>query len=438
MNSLKVRLNRGLTAILILLFASHWLAADFVIRTVAENQMFTRLEHDGDSLLATLSLADDGQMRFTTDHVGLVYEQLYSGHYFTLQSGTQVLRSRSMGNETLSAPPPSLGGIHRYHALGPQDQPLLVLTRVLNLQNQSLSLTVAEDLTAIGLEIAHIRLAYLALSVAFLLTAIALQAADVRRALRPLADIRDDLQRVGRGQKTRIDANAPQEAQPLVDEINRLLLLVERRLLQSRHAVGNLAHALKTPLSILFRAVTDPALNDHPDLSRRLSEQTSIIHQRIELELKRARLSGTAKPGAGFNPKLELTGLVRILSTMYESKRLSIDLIAPDAFTPYDREDMLELIGNLADNACKWASGRVAIEVEYRQEQISLSVADDGPGCPAEDLEHLTQRGLRLDETQPGHGLGLAIVRDIVAFYDGTITIDRSPTLGGLRVCLRL
>jgi signal transduction histidine kinase len=269
------------------------------------------------------------------------------------------------------------------------------------------------------------------------MVAIFLQSMSVRRSLRPLAGIRADLQAVGRGEKSHIDAPAPREIQPLVDEVNRLLAVVERRMHQSRNAIGNLAHALKTPLSILFRAVADPAIADHPGLARQLGEQTQTIHQRIELELKRARLSGSAQPGAGFNPQAELATLARLLDAMYQDKHVQITLSAPDRLLPYNREDMLELIGNLADNACKWARTTVNISLECPDEGFTLTVADDGLGCPEADLPHLTQRGLRLDETQPGHGLGLAMVHDIVEFYGGSLQFGRCPELGGFRVSLR-
>jgi len=432
--SLSARLNRGLTAILLVLFLFHWMAADYVIKTVAENQMLTRLEHDGDSLLAFLDVAADGSLHFNADHLGLVYEQPYSGHYFIIQADAQVFQSHSMGAETLSTQPVAIGKQQRYHSNGPQSQPVLALTRSISRQGQTFNLTVAEDLTALYDEIELLRLGYMGLTVLVLLTAILLQTIGVRRAIRPLLAIRADVQCVARGQSSRIAAHAPSEIQPLVDEINRLLALVDRRLHQSRHAIGNLAHALKTPLSILFHIASDPFIAEKPALRRQLEAQTAAIHQRIESELKRARLSGAIQPGTGFNPKMELMALVRLLSIQYTEKNLRIDLAAPEEFTPYDREDMLELTGNLADNACKWARERVVIKVECLQDRFILTVADDGPGCSEPELADLTRRGYRLDETQPGHGLGLSIVRDIVGFYNGSLVFDRSPVLGGLRV----
>lgn len=439
MNSLRGRLIRGLATILLILFASHWLAADSVIRYVAENQMLTRLEHDGDSLLYSLTMDDDGRVLFDADRVGLIYSQPFSGHYFIIQAGVQEFHSPSMGDQSIEpVNKASSGQSYRYHATGPQGQPLLALTRGISREGQLVSLTTAEDLTEIGREIGGLRLAYLVLTVVVLGLAIALQSFEVRRALRPLAAIREDLRQVERGQKPRIDASGPSEIQPLVEEINRLLMLVARRLQQCRVSVGNLAHALKNPLSILFRVASDPSLAAHPSIVRQLRLQTAAMHNRLERELKRARLSGAGQPSSNFNPQRDLEILVQMLQTVHADKQLEVELRAPDGFCTFDRDDMLEVIGNLADNACKWAARRVIVDVACEEQQLLITVEDDGPGCPEAELRNLTQRGLRLDEAQPGHGLGLAIVRDITDYYGGSLVIARSQGLGGLRVTLRL
>jgi len=266
-----------------------------------------------------------------------------------------------------------------------------------------------------------------------LFVAILLQSLDVRRALRPLSALRRDLLSIARGESSRIASDAPVEIRPLVDEINRLLVLTARRLQQSRTAVGNLAHALKTPLAILFRIAADSRLTGAPELAQQLQTQSTTIHRRIEQELKRARLAGAGSSGALFNPREELSVLVHILENVYPEKHLDIEVVAPCELIPYDREDLLELIGNLADNACKWAAGKVQIRLEC-EDGFTVSVADDGPGCAPDQIVQLSQRGLRLDESKPGHGLGLAIARDIAEFYGGYLEFGRSASLGGLSV----
>ncbi|MGR8940892.1 MAG: ATP-binding protein [Gammaproteobacteria bacterium] len=436
--SLRQRLNRGLAVILCLIFAGHWLAADWVIRAVAEKQMLTRLTHDGDSLLDTLNLDPAGRLVFDSTHTGSVYGQAYSGHYFVLHIDDSVFYSRSLQGQTLPfAAVGNQANRHFHYVHGPQEQPLLVLSRGFEKFGHHISISTAEDLTEIGHDITALRIGYLGLSVFVLLTAIVMQSSDVRRALRPLKTARQELASIANGEQQQIKAQVPVEIQPLVTEVNRLLRLVERRLTQSRTAIGNLAHALKTPLAMLFRLSEHPALRDFPELRQQLQQQNLAMAQRIDREFKRARLSGRYQSGAGFNPRQELSALVELLQNIYSEKPLQIVVRAADRLLRYDREDMLELIGNIVDNACKWANRQIVIEVECQQ-GLEIRVADDGPGCSDADILQIGQRGMRLDESVPGHGLGLAIVRDIVEFYGGHLSIARSPQLGGLLVTVQL
>ncbi len=436
--SLRRRLNRGLAIILCLIFAAHWFAADWVIRAVAEKQMLTRLTHDGDSLLDTLNVNGSGQLTLDSSHAGSVYGQAYSGHYFVIHLDDRTLYSDSLQGQLLPFTPVPNNTCQKFHfANGPKQQPLLVLSRGFQKFGQRVSISIAEDLTDIGHDIFGIRFAYFGLSVLVLILAIALQTADVRRALKPIKSVLGELAEIANGNQQQIMTVVPDEINPLVKEVNRLLLLVERRLNQSRTAIGNLAHALKTPLAMLFRLAEDPALREYPELRQQLQQQNNAILQRIDRELKRARISGSFQTGTAFNPHLELTSLVKLLKNIYSDKQLNVDVLAPDQLIRCDREDMLELIGNLLDNAFKWAKQRILVEVNCRNGAI-ITVADDGPGCTDSEIAQICQRGLRLDEAVQGHGLGLAIVRDIAEFYGGQVLITRSPELGGLLIRVNL
>jgi signal transduction histidine kinase len=213
---------------------------------------------------------------------------------------------------------------------------------------------------------------------------------------------------------------------------------MQDRLERSRSALGNLAHALKTPLTVLVQLEDSETVRQQPQLRQQLTEQTGTIRQIIDRQLKRARLAGVSTPGLMFEPGREFEGLVTILKQIYGERGLEIELdIPPDKSFAGDREDMLELFGNLLDNACKWASSRVLVTVSDAP-GLEVSVEDDGPGCPPELREQLSQRGRRLDESTAGHGLGLAIVRDIVEYYQGTMEFGQSDKLGGFRVDVAL
>jgi len=202
--------------------------------------------------------------------------------------------------------------------------------------------------------------------------------------------------------------------------------------------LGNLAHALKTPLTLLTRLADDPMLERSTALRERLLQHVGSLNRLVERELKRARLAGGAAPGQYVDLQQEIGSLVVALKRIYRDKPLDIRCeIRDGARFPGDREDLLELLGNLMDNACKWAKERVLVTLE-QGEKLTLRVEDDGPGCPGDLLDELLRRGVRVDEARAGHGLGLAIARDVVTSYGGEIMLGRSAALGGFEAVIRL
>lgn len=433
MTSLARRLDRVLLVLLGGLIVQ-WFLADRMIVTAAESEMATRLSHDADSLLATLDLQPNGHPPFDASRAGTIYGREYSGHYFVVAIDGRAYKSASFGASPAFDAAAGDAGLH--HVDGPNGQPLLVLTTSLDVDGTHVALAVAEDLSKMNEQLLEFRLLFLALSVAVLATALALQRRELRRALQPLEAVRASVLELHRGGKPLVATDAPVEIRPLVDEIDRLLDFVQRRLARSRTAIGNVSHAIKTPLAAVFRLLEDPRMAAVPDLKAALQAQADAIGSRIDRELMRARLAGDAPTQASFDARAELPALVALLRQIHGEKPLAIDWSAPEAPLPFDREDMLELIGNLADNACKWAASRVVIDVRDRP-VAEIVVADDGPGCPPETLASLATRGLRADESVPGHGLGLAIARDIVEFAGGRLLLARSPSLGGLEATAR-
>jgi signal transduction histidine kinase len=250
--------------------------------------------------------------------------------------------------------------------------------------------------------------------------------------------VRQDITRLEQGEISQLQEAVPTEVRPLVQEMNRLLKVLEQRLLRSRHALGNLAHALKTPLTLVMQLADREEFRTVPQVRQQLIEHTTVLHHRLERELRRARLAGAAPPNQRLRLADELPALVDVLHRIYQDKALEITYcIVPQAAVVGDREDLLELLGNLLDNACKWAHHRVQVTIQG-QPGLRVVVEDDGPGCPSTVLRQLAERGVRIDESTPGYGLGLAIVKDIVEQYSGDISFKHSRQLGGFEVCVTL
>jgi signal transduction histidine kinase len=314
----------------------------------------------------------------------------------------------------------------------------LVEARGFRKQEREMTVAVAEDLSELNAALLRFQLTYGAASAAVLAILLLVQRAIVSRSLRPVEAVRDNLARLERGEAALLESAGPLEIAPLIAELNRLLASMSNRSRRSREALGNLAHALKTRLAVLGQVAEAPELAAHTNVRETLIESAAEMRRIVERELKRARLLGSALPGRRVDLRGEIDVLARTLQAIYIDKSLHLDWEAtPGTQFNGDREDLLELLGNLLDNACKWSAGRVSLKASSL-EGVCFVIEDDGPGCVPEALDDLTRRGFRADESEPGSGLGLAIVRDIVEGYGGTLRFGRSPALGGMRVQVHL
>jgi signal transduction histidine kinase len=256
----------------------------------------------------------------------------------------------------------------------------------------------------------------------------------VLNALQPLQGVQENMVRLGRGESDHVEVQGPEEIRPLIEELNRLLAGMDRKTKRSREALGNLAHALKTRLTLLNQIAEKKEIKKLPELQSSIYASTEAIGKIIERELKRARLLGDIRPGRQVDLRTEIADLVNTLRQLYVAKHVNItwEVVGNTKFIG-DKEDLLELLGNLLDNACKWCRSRVSLTVTGER-VVTFIIEDDGPGRLATELDTLTRRGFRVDESKPGSGLGLAIVNDIVESYSGSLTFGRSAALGGLRV----
>nr|WP_256352648.1 sensor histidine kinase [Pseudomonas sp. PDM31] len=392
------------------------------------------LRNDSESLLLAMVRGPQG-LQLDERHLSPAYQRPFSGHYFRIDFADNHWRSRSLWDQEL--PPLAQPGLNSNLQLGPDGQQLLVLRTDYRRQGQSISISVAQDYTPVRESFRRIRQIGLGLGLAGLLVILLLQRITVRRALRPLETAREQIAQLQQGQRSQLDDRVPVELEPLVAQINHLVAHTEDSLKRSRNALGNLGHALKTPLAVLLSLASSEQLDAHPQLRKTLKAQLEQVQTRLNRELNRARLSGDALPGALFDCDGELPGLLATLN-MIHGEHLELSYRAPTGLQlPWDREDLLELLGNLLDNACKWADAEVRLSVVETVQGFELSVEDDGPGIPEDRRDQVFSRGTRLDEQTDGHGLGLGIVRDIVDAWGGTLSLLESEW-GGLKVLIEL
>jgi len=428
--SIQRSLSLGLAAVLVivglvLLQTSLWLFESGLQRSLE-----TDLREETEGLLLAVVRGSDG-MKLDTQRLNPRYQRAFSGHYFRIELPGRTWRSRSLWDA--SPDWPDAPGLAPELLAGPQGQRLLAYTAHYRREGQPIVISVAQDYSPILDSFARVRLGGLGLVGVALLVFVLLQRYAVSLALRPLERARQQIAQLQQGQRQQLEGDVPLELQPLVEQINHLLQHTDETLKRSRNALGNLGHALKTPLAVLTSLLQREELAAHPELRAALAEQLGQIQQRVSRELGRARLAGEVLPGGHFECDAELPALFDTLAAIH---RPGLDLrwqAPPGCRLPWDREDMLELLGNLLDNACKWAAGQVRLSIARDERGYVLDVDDDGPGIPADRRERALARGGRLDENAQGHGLGLSIVGDIVAAWQGDWELAQSP-LGGLRV----
>jgi len=428
--SLSVGLISALLLIgLLLVQTSLWLFETGLRRNLADD-----LREETEGLLIAMVRGTEG-FKLDSTRLNPRYQRAFSGHYFRIELPTRSWRSRSLWDAEPTWP--NVNGLANDLVDGPQGQRLLSYRAEYHRDGQLIVISVARDYTPILDSFAQVRLGGLGLVGAALAIGLLLQRYAVKLAMRPLERARQQIAQLQQGERQQLDIQAPVELQPLVEQINHLLAHTDETLKRSRHALGNLGHALKTPLAVLGSLVRHEELQAHPQLQAALREQLEQIQQRVARELGRARLAGDVLPGAYFDCAAELAPL---FDTLHMIHRRGLHLhwhTHEDCRLPWDREDMLELLGNLLDNACKYARSEVLLSIEPTPEGYLIRVEDDGPGIPEDQREAVLERGIRLDERAEGHGLGLGIVRDILAAWNGRLTLGQSA-LGGLQASVHL
>ncbi|MEJ2592207.1 MAG: sensor histidine kinase [Candidatus Thiodiazotropha sp.] len=437
-DSLEQRLHLGLALSLIVLMVVLWFMGSRFLQSMTEDFIASRLEHDAQALLGSL-ISTPVQLKVRPARINQIYLQPFSGHYYTIKtSDGRELVSRSLWDFKLDFPTLAVGSSTRFHHQGPDGQQLLVWASGYRKAGVDMTIAVAEDVTPIEAQRTRFVLNFALLSFGGLVLLLLLQHWVVRRSFGRQEPLRDEIKRLGESGGERINEEVPAEIRPLVQEVNHLLQLLMQRNERSRNALGNLAHALKGSLNLLaryFHQLPEAARQGEGGMAAAQAERIRLL---IERELKRARMAGSGTPSQRFDPHQDLPDLVHVVRQIHQERRIEVDQRIQSGMPPFgDREDMFELLGNLLDNAFKWAAAAVRVEIAGKSE-IRISVEDDGKGLSDDDLHRLAQRGRRLDESVEGYGLGLSIAMDVAKLYGGGIAFDRSPDLHGLRVSVTL
>lgn len=444
--SLAFRLVMAATLWITLALAGGGVLISALFRVSVEENFDARLAVHLDSLLAVSELDPAGALGLARAPGEPRFELPYSGWYWQISDhqGAPLLRSRSLWDQILDVPAAqSESGVQRGETTGPVGEVLRIRFIDITLPDSPenappLRFAVAADKAALALELRPFNQALfwslLALGIG-LAVAVTVQVAI---GLRPLRRIQVALADVRSGRADRMKGDWPDEVQPLITELDALLDHNDEVIGRARTHVGNLAHALKTPLAVLANEGTrkDGARTDA------VSRQVAVMHRWIDHYLGRAR---TAATGAVLGARTPVAPVVEDLRRTL--LRIHLDR-APDITSSVagntgtavfrgERQDLEEMLGNLLDNACKWAGGRIDVAVSARGRVLTVTIDDDGPGLPAERRAEAMGRGRRLDEAAPGSGLGLAIVADIARLYGGELRLDESP-MGGLRAELTL
>jgi len=438
MQSIQARLGVGLVSILVILFALQWFVVSFSIQTLTDEYLHSQLDHDSQNLLSSLIIQSNGTIILPEGRVAGIFHRPFSGHYFQIKIGPKIIRSRSLWDQDLEMGEVAIGATRIEYGHGPLGHEIMLRVAGYEKHGHDVIIATAHEIADLREDVRQLQLVYGGISFLALLILIILQVVIVNRGFRPAEHVRAQLQAMERGEITQLSENVPTELKPLVEAVNHFLDLLSQRLDRSRNALGNLAHAMKTPLTILSQLSNLPAFKSAPVIRKQLLLQTESMRSLVERELKRARLAGSVGLGKRFRPDEDMPPLIEMLESVYRAKDLAMDITIPDdVSTPLDREDMMELLGNLLDNACKWAKHQVSFSIEVNREFVAV-VEDDGPGAPFEQLSKLANRGVRIDESTAGHGLGLSIVQDAVSHYGGELEFGRSRKLGGFWVCVRL
>ncbi len=442
---LEKSLNYALAISLFIIFTLYWMAANRSMHYLIEDILSSRFQADSISIIRGLMREGTGDKKPCKDFMG-VYSEQESGYYYKviINNNKKILSESLKGSDIKINEDIKMGEAKSFWNIhGPKGERLFVWAWRIEIKGNDIKILMAHDLTEIQEYRMTVKLILLFLSFSGIIALILIQRKILRRAFRKLDKIRHSLKDLQSGNISYLEERyIPEEVSILVNMFNRILYTLESRLGRSRNALGNLAHALKTPLNLLFqdlRTLEGELRGKHQKVVGETLEHAERIQKLIDRELLRARIAGQGGGGRPFYPEREMSDLLSALRQVHRDKKVEIICEIPDEIPPFgDREDILELLGNILDNAFKWSRQKISCRISHEDGWIHIRIEDDGPGLESDKIHELATRGKRMDESVEGTGLGLAISQDIVRLQGGSIHFSRSKDLGGMSVHVRL
>ena len=436
-----------------------WVALALAATGYVLNQLFEhhvrqqyqqQLQVYADYVLAGLEPTTDGRLQTDQSPQSPRFLQPLSGLYWQVNNerGEAVLRSRSLWDQKLQAPSDVLssGQAHFHLVPGPQGVEVLMLEQTIRfeaLADQSWRLLVAEDAQAFMRSIDDWRqMLFIFLAVLFVCLAVA-AFAQIVVGFAPLRRLQTSIRQLEQGDVKRLEGEYPNEFSALVDGFNGVLDANERIVERARAQAGDLAHAIKTPLTVMSTALdrADGGQVSDVELAGLIREQISVMRTQVDWRLRRARMAaqsgGISRQVCEVQPIIE--PIVRVMQKLYAEREIQFGLEPMQAGLRFlgESQDLAEMVGNLLDNAGKWAKSMVTVRLAVNQGQLCIEIEDDGPGIAVLQRAEVVKRGTRMDEQVPGAGLGLAIVKELVELYEGSLELNASR-FGGLLATLRL
>jgi signal transduction histidine kinase len=413
-------------------------ALDRVLTNAVTRNFDSQLDYVLTALIASAEIGPEGEAFLNRPPADQRFLEPYSGVYFQISGeGSEPFRSRSLWDRTLRVSGAHRDfDIHTYDSTEFASEELRVVERDARLpgSNQRWRFQVAQSRAELDAQISVLRQTLVQSFLILGFGLIILAALQAIYGLWPLRRVRRAIALIRSGEKARIEERFPPEIEPLTEELNALLVHNEVQAEEARRHAGNLAHALKTPLTVITNAATARS----PDLADLVCREATTMRRQVDHHLARARAIGrrsSAQARADVWPSLQ--AVERAVARLHEN--VTVDLAGDKAASVrVERQDLDEMLGNLIENAAKYGGGRVFVTVETTSECVVIHVEDDGRGIPEVERVSIFDRGARLDTEKPGTGLGLAIVRDVAQIYGGSIKLEESEDLGGLLVCLKL